>query len=143
MAGATVTHTVCTHAQKVDTPACVLRAWASIAVRMCADLYNVARLIRSLCTGACTSMTQRFYISPCRLIVCQSKVEYVSGTAKLTSNRTVEVDGGRLTFSGSHILLATGGRPSVPTTIAGAEYGITSDGFFELKELPRLEIFRI
>jgi glutathione reductase (NADPH) len=35
-----------------------------------------------------------------------------------------------------HILIATGGRPSVPD-IPGAELGITSDGMFELADLPR------
>ncbi|WP_163374638.1 FAD-dependent oxidoreductase, partial [Escherichia coli] len=34
-----------------------------------------------------------------------------------------------------HILIATGGRPSHPN-IPGAEYGIDSDGFFELPALP-------
>lgn len=38
-----------------------------------------------------------------------------------------------------HILIATGGRPAVPD-IPGAELGITSDGMFELAELPRRAI---
>lgn len=67
----------------------------------------------------------------------KSKVDYVAGTARLTSSRTVEVDDGKLTISGRHILLAVGGRPAFPQSIPGAEYGITSDGFFELAELPR------
>jgi len=36
----------------------------------------------------------------------------------------------------SHTLIATGGRPRVPR-IPGAEFGITSDQFFELETLPR------
>ena len=39
------------------------------------------------------------------------------------------------TIKGRHILIATGGYPMVPD-IPGAERGITSDGFFELDELP-------
>lgn len=38
-----------------------------------------------------------------------------------------------------HILIATGGRPAVPD-IPGAELGITSDGMFELGQLPRRAI---
>ena len=34
------------------------------------------------------------------------------------------------------MVIATGGRPSVPD-IPGAEHGITSDGFFELEERPQ------
>jgi glutathione reductase (NADPH) len=33
-------------------------------------------------------------------------------------------------------VLSPGGKPSVPN-IEGAEYGITSDGFFELAALPK------
>lgn len=35
-----------------------------------------------------------------------------------------------------HILIAVGGKPSIPA-LAGAELGITSDGFFELDMQPR------
>lgn len=35
----------------------------------------------------------------------------------------------------SHIVVATGGRPTVPD-LPGADAGITSDGFFKLKRLP-------
>jgi glutathione reductase (NADPH) len=36
-----------------------------------------------------------------------------------------------------HILIATGGRPSLPRHIPGYELGITSDGFFELERQPQ------
>lgn len=42
-----------------------------------------------------------------------------------------------LTFSSDKVLIATGGTPVVPPNVPGAELGITSDGFFELKEQPR------
>ena len=35
-----------------------------------------------------------------------------------------------------HIVIATGASPIVPD-VPGAEYGITSDGFFELEHLPK------
>ena len=40
------------------------------------------------------------------------------------------------TITADHILIATGGRPSHPN-IPGVEYGIDSDGFFELPALPK------
>ena len=61
------------------------------------------------------------------------KVELVRGWARLVGPRTVEVDGRRLT--GHRVLIATGGRPWRPS-IPGAEFGIDSDGFFELAALP-------
>ncbi len=61
-------------------------------------------------------------------------VEYVRGVARFLDSRRIEVDGRIL--SASHIVIATGGRPVVPN-IAGAQYGITSDGFFELAQVPK------
>ena len=40
------------------------------------------------------------------------------------------------TIKAKHILIATGGRPVLPT-IPGGEHAITSDGFFELEDLPK------
>ncbi|MHB1565168.1 MAG: glutathione-disulfide reductase [Acidiferrobacter sp.] len=40
------------------------------------------------------------------------------------------------TYSADHIVIATGSHPIVPT-IPGAEWGITSDGFFALPQQPR------
>jgi glutathione reductase (NADPH) len=48
----------------------------------------------------------------------------------------VSVKVGDEVIEGKHILIATGGRPLVPD-IPGAEYGITSDGFFELEHQPK------
>jgi glutathione reductase (NADPH) len=47
---------------------------------------------------------------------------------------TLDVDGRRI--EAERIVVATGGRPTVPD-IPGAEHGITSDGFFELEERPQ------
>ncbi len=60
-------------------------------------------------------------------------VRLISGTARLTGPRTVEAGGERL--EARHILIATGGYPTVPE-LSGADLGITSDGFFELAERP-------
>ncbi|VDK39272.1 unnamed protein product [Anisakis simplex] len=40
-------------------------------------------------------------------------------------------------YKGKHTLIATGGYPNFPADIPGAELGITSDGFFELNDLPK------
>ena len=48
----------------------------------------------------------------------------------------MEVDNGQV-YTAKHILIASGGRPKIPNDIPGAEYGITSDGFFQLEDLPK------
>jgi len=63
-----------------------------------------------------------------------SGVETLQGYARFESPDTVSVDG--KSYTAGHILVATGGEPIVPP-VHGAELGITSDGFFELEELPR------
>ncbi|KAM9908857.1 hypothetical protein OXX79_000105 [Metschnikowia pulcherrima] len=43
----------------------------------------------------------------------------------------------KLHFSADKILIATGGHAVIPPSVEGSELGITSDGFFELKEQPK------
>ena len=66
--------------------------------------------------------------------LANNKVELVQGAARFVGPRTVEVNGVR--YRGRHVLIATGGHPIVPD-VPGAELGITSDGFFDLEQLPR------
>jgi len=61
-------------------------------------------------------------------------IEYVRGAARFVDSHTVEVQGRRMTAR--HIVIATGGMPTVPA-LPGAAYGITSDGFFALAQRPR------
>jgi glutathione reductase (NADPH) len=61
-------------------------------------------------------------------------VAYVRGAARFVDAHTVEVNGQRL--SARHMVIATGGKPTLPN-LAGAELGISSDGFFELETLPK------
>ena len=63
-----------------------------------------------------------------------SKVEVIRGRGKLTGPISVMVDG--QVYTAEHILLATGGYPTIPS-LPGAELGITSDGFFDLKQQPK------
>lgn len=72
-------------------------------------------------------------------------VDYVFGWAKLLNKHTVQVtlnepdeNGNKVKqYTADHILIATGGAPRVPEGIPGAEYGITSDGFFQLEKQPK------
>ncbi|MBS1270442.1 MAG: Glutathione amide reductase [Gammaproteobacteria bacterium] len=64
----------------------------------------------------------------------QSGVDKVEGYAHFESPGRIVVND--FTYSAEHILIATGSRPIVPP-VAGAELGITSDGFFELEQLPK------
>jgi glutathione reductase (NADPH) len=60
-------------------------------------------------------------------------IPHIEGRARFTDPHTVDVDGQAI--SAERIVIATGGYPVVPD-IPGAEFGITSDGFFELDERP-------
>lgn len=67
-------------------------------------------------------------------------VEYVHGKAAFTGRNEAEItldDGTKQTVRGKHVLVATGGFPTKPKNIEGAELGITSDGFFELEQQPK------
>ncbi|RRQ21709.1 glutathione-disulfide reductase [Thiohalobacter thiocyanaticus] len=61
-------------------------------------------------------------------------IDWVRGEARFIDAHTLRV--GNAHYRGEHIVIATGGRPIVPP-VPGAELGITSDGFFELREQPR------
>jgi glutathione reductase (NADPH) len=66
--------------------------------------------------------------------LAKNEITVINGFASFVDKNTVEVDGKQ--YSAEHILIATGGRPTVPN-IPGAEMGITSDGFFELSIQPK------
>ena len=66
--------------------------------------------------------------------LASNKVEVVAGEARFVAPKTVEVNGER--YSADHVIVATGGHPIMPG-VPGAQHGITSDGFFELEQLPR------
>lgn len=64
----------------------------------------------------------------------EPKVDVLRGEARFTGEKTIEVAG--VKYSADHIVIAPGGEPVVPD-LPGAELGISSDGFFELKEQPK------
>ena len=67
------------------------------------------------------------------------KVEYFHGLANFVDPHTVKVtldDKSEVEIKAKKILVAVGGHPNLPP-VEGAEHGITSDGFFELKKQPK------
>ncbi len=64
----------------------------------------------------------------------KNKVDLIHGAAHFIDAHTIEVNGER--FTADHILIATGTQPSLPD-LEGVEYGIDSNGFFELSALPK------
>jgi glutathione reductase (NADPH) len=63
-----------------------------------------------------------------------SDVRYIAGKASFVDAHTIAV--GDSHYEAERIVIATGGRPTVPE-VPGAEHGITSDGFFELESRPQ------
>lgn len=72
-------------------------------------------------------------------VLGKNNVDVLNGFARFKDAKTIEVeyaDGTKELVTADHILIATGGRPSRPA-IKGAEYGIDSNGVFELTALPK------
>lgn len=67
-------------------------------------------------------------------VLANNGITLINGFARFVDSNTVEVDGEL--YRAKHILIATGGRPSIPS-IPGAELGIDSDGFFALQQQPK------
>lgn len=64
----------------------------------------------------------------------KENVDMLTGHGSLVDANTVQV--GDKTYTAERILLAPGGKPTVPA-VDGADLGITSDGFFELQQQPK------
>ncbi|MFO8025770.1 glutathione-disulfide reductase [Thiohalophilus sp.] len=63
-----------------------------------------------------------------------SNIEHIQGTARFADAHTLDVDGEQ--YTADHIVISPGGYPVIPE-VPGAEHGITSDGFFALKDQPK------
>lgn len=61
------------------------------------------------------------------------EVEVIHGKARFEDPHTIGVDGKK--YTAARFAIASGGYPIVPD-VPGAELGITSDGFFELEQMP-------
>jgi glutathione reductase (NADPH) len=66
--------------------------------------------------------------------VDDSGIDYIKGHARFVDANTITVDD--RCYTAEHIVIATGSQPIVPP-VAGAELGITSDGFFALEYQPQ------
>jgi glutathione reductase (NADPH) len=64
-----------------------------------------------------------------------NSIDHYNAWGKFVDNHSIEVNGEIITAD--HIVIAPGGYPAIPSDIPGSEYGITSDGFFELKKQPK------
>ncbi|KAG7243220.1 hypothetical protein INR49_013271 [Caranx melampygus] len=72
----------------------------------------------------------------------KAKIQTIHGHARFTNDPEPTVEVGGKKYTAPHILIATGGQPSVlsDTEVPGANLGITSDGFFELETLPKRSV---
>ena len=66
--------------------------------------------------------------------LANKNIELIEGYGELENQNTVRV--GERTLQARHVLIAVGGEPIVPD-LPGAQHGITSDGFFELEDVPQ------
>lgn len=66
--------------------------------------------------------------------LAKAEVEIAYGQAVFKDVHTVQV--GTQTYQADHFIIATGGRPFMPS-IEGKEHAIVSDGVFELTDLPK------
>ena len=74
----------------------------------------------------------------------REKIDLVRGTATFENQKEIEVileNGEKVVYTAPHILIATGGYPVIPQDIHGAGLGITSDGFFDIEDLPKRMAF--
>jgi len=67
-------------------------------------------------------------------VLGNNNVDVIKGFATFIDEKTVDVNGTH--YTADHILIAVGGQPTIPN-IPGAEYGIDSNGFFDLNKQPK------
>lgn len=70
-------------------------------------------------------------------------IDLVQGTARFAGSgqkKELELEkgdgSGKIRVSAPHVLIATGSTPIIPSDVPGAEFGISSDEFFEIEDLP-------
>ena len=92
--------------------------WATLKKNRAAEIARLNGIYENLLTGA--------------------GVQVINGWAQLLDPHTVQVQTaqGVETFSARHILVATGGRPSMPH-FPGCELAVSSDSMFDLDPFPR------
>ena len=69
-------------------------------------------------------------------------IDLVHGTARFAGSNKKELEielqdgSGKTRVTAPHILIASGSTPIIPQDVPGAEFGITSDEFFDIEDLP-------
>jgi glutathione reductase (NADPH) len=66
--------------------------------------------------------------------LANKNIEYIAEVGVFEDAHTIRA--GDRVLKAARVLVAVGGEPSIPD-VPGAEHGITSDGFFELEQLPK------
>ncbi len=71
--------------------------------------------------------------------LAKAGADIVYGTARFLDPHTLEVKGEKATqtITAAKVLIAAGGRPSLPADVPGIEHVITSEEAFQLPELPK------
>lgn len=71
--------------------------------------------------------------------LANAKVAQLIGDASFVDAHTLAItnDGKTTNVTADKILIATGGRPHLPTNVEGIEHCISSDGFFDMEDLPK------
>jgi len=64
----------------------------------------------------------------------QFNITLLNGEGKFINEHTIEVSGNP--YHAPHIIIATGGEPTIPEQLTGSEHAICSDGFFALQKQP-------
>ncbi|CAN7309409.1 glutathione-disulfide reductase [Rhizobium sp. LjRoot254] len=72
-----------------------------------------------------------------RLGLENNKATIFDSRAELVDAHTVKIVKTGQTVTAERIVIATGGSPGMPETLAGHQYGISSNEAFHLKELPK------
>jgi glutathione reductase (NADPH) len=63
------------------------------------------------------------------------KLTLIQGYGQFLSANDIQVE--NHTYTADHILIATGGHPTMPADMKGIEHAISSDGFFALSKQPK------
>ena len=66
--------------------------------------------------------------------LAEYKITHLQGKGVFVDQKTIDVCGKH--YHANHIIIATGGEPSLPHDLLGIEYAIDSDEFFQLTERP-------
>jgi glutathione reductase (NADPH) len=92
--------------------------WATLKANRAREIARLNGIYRDLLTGA--------------------GAEVINGWAQIVDAHTIDVQtaSGKQRFTARHILVATGGRPTVPS-FPGSEHVVTSDGMFDIEPFPR------